>query len=395
MTSGVYRGDVYIGSAAIDRRRERRAGPGEAAAKSGRLFEQHSARILAFCVHTLRDRRDAEDAVQTTFLHAHRALGRGVAPEFEYAWLHSIAKNVCRTQLRTAGRRDQVAADVDIDAIPGQSLENDEQEDLREIRSALASLPDRQRRAFVMREWQGLSSDEVATQLGMTAPATYALLTRARRSLARSLTKVQRGPALGLDLGWLGLRLKALFAGGAAKAVAATAVVAAVAVGGVAVERAHSEPDSAQTTRPGGTTATEVVPTREPSVVAREEGAAVVTRPVHGRPVRVERASRSLPATDSTDTVDGPGIVSEPRPDPRAPTENDAPSLPAPPPRRESPSEPTPTETLPELPLPEVDLGTVTELVPELPPLPDVGDPPEVQPPAPTPPLPELPPVLP
>ncbi len=224
---------------AVDLRHVQRTDPQHSATEAGLLYERYSGRILAYCIHALRDRGDAEDAVQTTFLHAHRALQRGVVPEHEFAWLHTIAKNVCRMQRRTAARRGAVTG-LDLDALPAREGDAGDQELLSGLDDALASLPERQRRALVMRELRGLSSEEVASQLGMSATATYALLTRARRSLARALTVGGRS-ALGLDLGPLLLRLKALFAGGAANVAATTAVAAVVAAGGVTLERALVE----------------------------------------------------------------------------------------------------------------------------------------------------------
>ena len=98
-------------------------------------------------------------------------------------------------------------------------------------------------------EWRGVAPREIATQLGMSAPATHALLTRARRSLADALT-VARRPVLGLA--WLAIELrshvKALLGGVSAKATA-TAVAVGVAMagaGGLAVEKSLSEPKAAQ-----------------------------------------------------------------------------------------------------------------------------------------------------
>ena len=172
---------------AVDLRHVQRMDPHHSATEAGLLYERYSGRILAYCIHALRDRGDAEDAVQTTFLHAHRALQRGVVPEHEFAWLHTVAKNVCRMQRRTAARRGAVTG-IDLDALPAREGDAGDQELLSGLDDALASLPERQRRALVMRELRGLSSEEVASQLGMSATATYALLTRARRSLARALT---------------------------------------------------------------------------------------------------------------------------------------------------------------------------------------------------------------
>ena len=207
---------------------------------AGRLFEQYSDRILGYCVRHLGTRAEAEDAVQTTFLYAHRALQRGIVPESEYAWLHSIAKNVCRWQQRTTFRRNRLRTGVELDALASPARSEDE-DLLVLLGEALASMPENQQRALVLREWHGLSSSEVAAQLGMSPPATYALLTRARRSLAHALTALPERTALGVITLVYELRsnIKALLGGGAAaKTVAATTVVAAVVVGGVSVDRA-------------------------------------------------------------------------------------------------------------------------------------------------------------
>ena len=104
--------------------------------------------------------------MQTTFLQAHRALERGVVPELEYPWLHSIAKNVCRGQLRTIARRGPLASELDLDALPAPASHEVELRELRsELRHALASLPETQRRALVLREWHGLESHEIASEL--------------------------------------------------------------------------------------------------------------------------------------------------------------------------------------------------------------------------------------
>jgi RNA polymerase sigma factor (sigma-70 family) len=206
----------------------------------GRLFEEYSDRIYGFCLRRLVSPADAEDAVQMTFLCAHRAVQRGVVPESEQAWLFAIAKNVCRWQQRTNFRRNRLLTDAELDALASPSRGDDEGL-LVGLKEALASIPESQRRALVLREWHGLSSSEVAGRLGMSQPATYALLTRARRSLAHALTALPQQAALGLVALVYEARshLKALFGGSAAvKTAAATTIVAAVAVGGVTVERA-------------------------------------------------------------------------------------------------------------------------------------------------------------
>ena len=183
-------------------------------AETTRLFEAYADRMLAYCTRRLRSRSDAEDAVQTIFLYAMRALRRGVEPECESAWLHTIAKNVCNWQQRTACRRP-VVSDVEIEALACAQRDEDV-ELLSGLRDALGSLPPQQQRALVLREWHGVPPREIAVELGLTAPQTHALLTRARRSLAQALTAPKRAA---LALGGLAFtfraRLEALAGGGA------------------------------------------------------------------------------------------------------------------------------------------------------------------------------------
>ena len=213
------------------------------AAETGRLFEEYSGQLLAYCARQLGSCSEAEDAVQTTFLYALRALRRGVVPECEAAWLTTIARNVCHWQRRTRDRRGSLASDIDFDTIGLARPEGDEEGLLVGLKEALASIPENQRRALVLREWQGVPSREIASQLGMSRPATHALLTRARRSLAEALT-VARRPVLGIAWMVVELRshLKAFLGSASAKVAATTVAVVGVGVGGVAVERSLAEP---------------------------------------------------------------------------------------------------------------------------------------------------------
>jgi RNA polymerase sigma factor (sigma-70 family) len=355
---------------------------------AGQLYERYSRRILAYCLHALRDRSEAEDAVQTTFLHAHRALQRGVTPEHEFAWLHTIAKNVCRVQKRTAARK-AVVTGVDLDAFPAVGGGADEKELLLGLGDALESMPEAQRRALLMREWQGLSSAEVASRMGMSPPATYALLTRARRSLADGLTTVRGRSALGINVWPLLLRVKAFFAGGAAKVATATVLGVGVAAGGATIERAHVD-------RPTGLSlAEQSVPSSAPAtlVSARPIRAAVsVTSGVRDADRPREGAPTSAAAV--------PALV------PGRPDASETPTAALPPrTERETPTEPTGAaetpatvedelaaalDPVPELPLPEVDI----EIVPDEP-LPTIDGPGLPEPPVQVPPVPEVPPLPP
>ena len=198
------------------------------------LFERYSGQIFGFCVNQLGSRDEAEDALQSTFLNAHRALQRGVTPEAELAWLYKIAHNVCLTRRRSTRRRGRVESPSDFaavqDVLPAPSRESGE--DLMRLTEALEHMPDNQRRAILLREWQGLSYHEIADELKLSQSAVETLIFRARRTLASNLEAEQERPSTVsrmrrvLDAGTLLAMLKGLFEGGAAVKVATVAVAA-------------------------------------------------------------------------------------------------------------------------------------------------------------------------
>lgn len=372
-------------------------------AETARLFEAYADRMLAYCTRRLRSRSDAEDAVQTTFLYAMRALRRGVEPECESAWLHTIARNVCNWQERTAGRRP-VVCDFEIESLACAQTDEDV-ELLSGLRDALGSLPPNQQRALVLREWHGVPAREIAVELGLTAPQTHALLTRARRSLAHALTAPRRAA---LGLGGLAFafraRLEAL-AGGAA--IKAAAIVSIAAVGSAGVGGATSE-SGARSERAGREEPAAVlggvtggVSDGASSVPAARRSAS--TRP-RGTASTPAQPSGDLPAAASSAPPAVAGVAAESS---SAPDGGNVPALK--PPTLELPAVQAPPFDLPRVAVPPVELpgvnagpvSTPPVNVPaptvELPPveIPPVDLPPVEAPAVPLPPLPPLPPALP
>ena len=206
-----------------------------AAPEAARLYEAYRRRVLGYCLTFLRNREEAEDAVQTTFLDAFRALERGVVPRVEDAWLLAVARNVCLARRRSRGRRYELETPHDPLTLQDAWAAPEHSDGLDGIGEALARLPDQQRRAILLREWRGFSYREIADELGLSGAAVETLIFRARRSLARELDPDRasvasrlRGIALGPFAG-----LKSLLSGGtAAKLAAAAATVAVVASAG-------------------------------------------------------------------------------------------------------------------------------------------------------------------
>lgn len=217
--------------------------PGADAASA--LYERYSHQVFGYCLHHLGSREEAEDAVQTTFMNAFRGLGRGIVPECEQAWLFKIAHNVCLSRRRSSWRRGRVEAPNNLEVlqeiIPAREKVADE---LIPLQDVLQEMPVNQRRAILLREWQGLSYREVAEELDVSQAAVETLIFRARRSLAAGLQEARPSGSLrkrlrrGADLGGVLAFVKTLFGGGGAAAVK---VAAAVALAGAAIATTGAE----------------------------------------------------------------------------------------------------------------------------------------------------------
>jgi RNA polymerase sigma factor (sigma-70 family) len=212
------------------------------------LYEQYANQIFRYCLHQLGSREEAEDAVQSTFLNAFRGLRRGVVPELESAWLFKIAHNVCLSRRRSTWRRGRIESPADFEIVeeltPAPQRRADELIGLQDV---LEQLPESQRRAILLREWQGLSYREIAEELDVSQAAVETLIFRARRALASGLEQPPEPPRRRVsrvaDVGNLFAGIKSLLlGGGAAVKVAATVAVvsaASVAVVGPVTHRHH------------------------------------------------------------------------------------------------------------------------------------------------------------
>lgn len=163
------------------------------------LHREFSNRLMAYSMSMLRNREDAEDAVQTTFMNAYNALVDGRVPRQEASWLFRIARNVCLNRIRTHTRKPAGSLDG-IDVPSGRGVEEQFDQHLHAValRTALERLPEQQRKAIVLRELQGASYAEIADALDTTQGAVESLIFRARRQLASSIRTVPSGLDAGI-----------------------------------------------------------------------------------------------------------------------------------------------------------------------------------------------------
>ena len=175
----------------VRKRASRRASANRVAA----LFDQHASMVLGLCRILLRDHHEAEDAAQQTFVSAYRSLLRGVEPRDPGPWLAAIARNECRARIRKR-MRTPVALDAELEEQlpdPSDLVElTDRRTELAAVTAAIAELPSRQREAVALRDFLGLSYEEVATTLSVSVPVVESLLFRARRRLRDTVRTAPR-----------------------------------------------------------------------------------------------------------------------------------------------------------------------------------------------------------
>ena len=276
---------------------ERPTAPGADAA--GDLYERYSAQIHGYCLHQLGSREEAEDAVQTTFMNAFRGLQRGVVPELESAWLFKIAHNVCLSRRRSSWRRGRVEApnnfEVLQEVVPAREHVADE---LIRLQDVLEEMPENQRRAILLREWQGLTYREISTELGLSQAAIETLIFRARRALAQGLEQDadtwKRRLRRGADAGGAVAGIQALLSGGGAAALKIGATVMAVATAALATSSASTPKTNTHTHRAVTPPAAKLAPAtrngaRVPAIVAAITASAPAPRAASSKPAQTER----------------------------------------------------------------------------------------------------------
>lgn len=172
------------------------------------------------------------------FLAAHRALLNGTSPREPAAWLATIARNECWARIRTRMREPLPAAALAGESSPSDPLADAiRNADLAAMWGAIAELPRQQRDALLLREFGGLSYEELAGALAVSGSAVESLLFRARQGVRARLKTAYAGLT---GASWIDslARLAGGLGGGMAPVaakVAAVSVGAAVVTGGAVV----------------------------------------------------------------------------------------------------------------------------------------------------------------
>lgn len=163
-------------------------------------IEQHSPAVYRLALRLMRNEAEAEDVVQETFVSAFKSIDSFEGHSRLSTWLYRIAHNVALMRLRRV-QPVLVSVDEPIEGAGGNETPRelfdwcclperdfDTAEARSELERAIAELPESLRAVFVLRELEGLSTEEAAEALGLSADNVKTRLHRARLRLRERLS---------------------------------------------------------------------------------------------------------------------------------------------------------------------------------------------------------------
>jgi len=160
------------------------------------LVLKYQHKILSLVSRYVRDADEMQDVAQEAFIKAYRALPKFRGDSAFYTWLYRIAINTAKNHLVARGRRPP-SSDVDVDETElydGQSvlrsIENPENmlygEELRSVvENAIRALPEDLRTALTLREFDGLSYEDIAVVMDCPVGTVRSRIFRAREAVGR------------------------------------------------------------------------------------------------------------------------------------------------------------------------------------------------------------------
>ena len=168
------------------------------------IIDFYQRKVMTTSWRLLGNHEDARDAAQEVFMRAYRYLGSFKLDQDFSGWLYRIIINVCRDHARKRGSRHRFASfEVEREAGTFEFLASDEDVEARAIKSqqraliaeALDTLSTKERAALVLRDLEGLSTEEVARVLGSSQTTVRSQISSARTKikLYRDRVTKQRG----------------------------------------------------------------------------------------------------------------------------------------------------------------------------------------------------------
>ena len=143
------------------------------------VYEEHAAAVYRVAYSYMKNRYDAEDALQETFLRLIRGRVAFVDAQHEKAWLIRTVSNVCRDMLKAKSRHH-----LDLDA---QTQLAAPEPETNALLAAILALPGKYKTAVYLYYYEGYAVSEIADMLRQSPNTVKTWLFRARKALKESL----------------------------------------------------------------------------------------------------------------------------------------------------------------------------------------------------------------
>ncbi len=168
------------------------------------LVLKYQPKIVQLIGRYIRDPSEALDVAQETFIKAYRALPRFRGESAFYTWLYRIAINTAKNHIAARARRP---SDSEIELETAEQFEGavrlkDQEtpegillsEEIAEaVRQAIEELPEELRTAIMLREFEGMSYEEIAQAMGCPVGTVRSRIFRAREAIDKKLRTLQSG----------------------------------------------------------------------------------------------------------------------------------------------------------------------------------------------------------
>jgi RNA polymerase sigma-70 factor, ECF subfamily len=162
------------------------------------LVIKYQHKIIQLVNRYVKDPSEAQDVAQEAFIKAYRALGNFRGDSAFYTWLYRIAINTAKNYLVSRSRR---SSDYQVDIQDAEALENApqlqgmetperlllNQEIIDTIKTAIDKLPEEMRTAIMLREFEGMSYEEIAEAMDCPVGTVRSRIFRAREAIDNKL----------------------------------------------------------------------------------------------------------------------------------------------------------------------------------------------------------------
>ncbi|MEO6046069.1 MAG: RNA polymerase sigma factor [Candidatus Kapaibacterium sp.] len=144
------------------------------------IYARHSSRVYLYCKRMTSSEEMAEDIYQETFVRFYNSAAQVETMTNAAAYLLRIARNLC---LNERQRKHNATVPLEEIHIPACHPTYESNELLKLIETALETLPEEYREAFVLKEYINLSYNEIAAVIGTTMPVIRTRIYRAKAKL--------------------------------------------------------------------------------------------------------------------------------------------------------------------------------------------------------------------